>query len=633
MKIYLKEKGSLFLTFTFFYLLIEFVTFQWVEFSILPESFLIDFLFIIIFGSGVFLFRSNKLSIVYITFILGLVMTVFLINATMYSVYFDLFTLQQLTLLGEAASVFNFEFLSIPSIIVATVIAFLYFLTLTLLWRKMFRYYEVIPNYYKKTLIVMSALLVFVSVFFISGIKSVKRFNNALYVTTFKRASLEQYGLLGYYYKEAKSIFAGVLMSSQANNGDNIIPVMDSLPTDYFGLLPGANVLTIMVESLQGFAVSEDLTPNLYRMTQEGLYFANNYSENKTNYSEMIGITGNYPTITLKPNSYEYDFTHSLPTILNNKFGYTTAYYHDNVGSFYSRQNLMGPMGFENSYFHDDLFPGMKMWTWNGDYTLDSVTVEEVIDNSNFNDEPFYYFWSTLSMHGPYYYGPKNKELFEDLGYYQRIDEAVLHGSWVNPLENGAEADRLRLRHYEAAVMDFDIALGRLLYELEVNDALENTIIVLYGDHNVYYHNLHLEIHDAEASEYYNVDLYDSFLAIYNPILTEAYLENNETNVIDKFTSPHVIVPTLFDLLGLVYNQNIMLSDSVFSDSMHVFYSNKLTAFFTDKVYSNDGYDIIYSKEEIDLLYEEEFFRVCEEHRRRLDIINYWYDVTKEYSR
>ena len=633
MKIYLREKGSLFLTFAFFYLLIEFVTFQWVEFSILPESFLIDLLFIIIFGSGVFLFRSNKLSIVYITIILGLVMTVFLINATMYSVYFELFTLQQLTLLGEATAVFNFEFLSIPSIIVATVIAFLYFLTLTYLHRKMFRYYEDIPKYYKKTLIVMSAILVFVSLTFVSGIKSVKRFNNAIYVTTFKRASLEQYGLLGYYYKEAKSIFSGILMSNQANNGDNLIPVMESEPTEYFGILSGANVLTIMVESLQPFAVSEELTPNLYKVTQEGLYFSNNYSENKTNYSEMIGITGNYPTITLKPNSYEYDFTHSLPKILNNKFGYTTSYFHDNVGTFYARSSMMEPMGFENSYFHDDLFPGMKLWTWNGDYTLDSITVEEVIDNADFNDQPFYYFWSTLSMHGPYYYGPKNKELFEDLGYYARIDQAVLDGDWVNPLENGAEADRLRLRHYEAAVMDFDQALGRLLYELEVNDSLENTIIVIYGDHNVYYHNLHLEIHDADPSEYYNVDLYDSFLAIYNPILTEAYVEDNGTNVIDKFTSPHVIVPTVFDLLGIVYNQNIMLSDSVFSDTMEVFYSNKLTAFFTDKVYSNDGYEIIYYKEEIDLLYEEEFFRVCEEHRRRLDIINYWYDVTKEYSR
>ena len=633
MKIYLREKGSLFLTFAFFYLLIEFVTFQWVEFSILPQSFLIDLLFIIIFGSGVFLFRSNKLSIIYITIILGLVMTVFLINATMYSVYFELFTLQQLTLLGEATAVFNFEFLSIPSIIVATVIAFLYFLTLTFLWRKYFRYYEDIPQYYRKTLIVMSTIFVIVTLFFVSGIKSIKRFNNALYVTTFKRASLEQYGLIGYYYKEAKSIFTGILMSNQSGNGDNLIPVMESEPSEYFGLLSGANVLTIMVESLQPFAVSETLTPNLFKVTQEGLYFTNNYSENKTNQSEMLGITGNYPTITLKANSYEYDFTHSLPRILNNKFGYTTSYYHDNVGSFYARNSLMEPMGFENSYFHDDLFPGMKLWTWNGDYTLDSITVEEVIDNADFNDQPFYYFWSTLSMHGPYYYGPKNKELFEDLGYYERIDQAVLNGEWVNPLENGAEADRLRLRHYEAAVMDFDQALGRLLYELEVNDALENTIIVIYGDHNVYYHNLHLEIHDAEASEYYNMELYESFLAIYNPILTEQYVEDYDTNLVDKFTSPQAIVPTVFDLLGIVYNQNIMLSDSVFSDTMDVFYSNKLTAFFTDKIYSNDGYEVIYYKEEVDLLYEEEFFRICEEHRRRLDIINYWYDVTKEYNR
>lgn len=630
MKLYIKEKGALVLTFLVFYLLIEYITFMWVDFDNFPQSFMIDLLFALGVGSLALLFRSNKASIIYLTVILGFVMTLFLINATMYSVYFDLFTLQQLTLIGEATNVFNFEFLSIPSILIAVVITFLYFMVIRVLWIKMYRYYEHIPRYYKKTAIVLLSVFLVIFTVFSSGIKVFSRFNNTVNITTFKRASLEEYGILGYYLKEANIIVLGLSLNNYSNIGDDLIPVEESLPSEYFGLMEDANILTIMVESLQPFAVNEVLTPNLYRMTKEGLYFPNNYSENKTNVSEMIGIAGNYPSIQLLNNSYVYDFSHALPSILSKGYQYQTAYFHDNHGDFYSREKLMEPLGFTETYFHNDLFPGVERWTWNGDYTLDSVTVEKILNEMDFNNGPFYYYWSSLSMHGPYNYGPMNKLLFEDLGYFGAIDQASATGDWVNPLEDGAEADRLRIRHYQAAVMDFDVALGRVLQELEDANVLDNTIVVLFGDHNVYYHDLHLVLHDADASEYYNMDLYEAFLGIYNPILTETYLETHESNEIIKFVSPYNIVPTLFDLLGLVYNQNIMLGETVFSDQDEIFYSHKLTGFFNNKLYSDDGYDIVYYKEEVSEEYVNEFVAICEEQRERLEIINYWYDTTKE---
>ncbi len=633
MKLYLKEKGSLILTFIIFYLLIEFITFRWVDFAGFAQSFFIDFFLAIAVGSFALLFRSNKASIIYLTVILGFVMTLFLINATMYSVYFDLFTLQQLTLIGEATNVFNFDFLSIPSIIIAVVITFLYYLSIRYLWKKMYRYYEQIPNYYRKTAIVLLSTFIIITSFFLSGIKTFERYRSNMIVTTFKRASLEEYGILGYYLKEADIMMFGIKIDNFLDSGDDLIPIEESIETEYFGLLENANILTIMVESLQPFAVNEVLTPNLYMFTQEGIYFPNNYSENKTNVSEMIGMTGNYPTIPFLPFHYNYDFSHSLPNILKTVHSYNTAYYHDNVGSFYSRDKLFGPLGFQRSYFHYDLFPGEKMWTWDGDYTPDSVTVEKVLDNMDLNGDAFYYYWSTMSMHGPYNYGPKNKLLFEDSGYFSAIDQASEDGTWTNPLVDGATADMMRIRHYQAAVMDFDVALGRLLEELELKNLLDNTIIVLYGDHNVYYHELSLVLNNSSSSEYYNTDMYETFLAIYNPVLTEKYLETNDSNQIEKFVSPYNIVPTLFDLLGLTYNQNIMMANSVFTDTREAFYSHKLTAFFDDKLYSNDGFEIMFYKEEVEDFYVEEFLETTEKLRDRLVIINYWYDRTKESRR
>ncbi len=235
-----------------------------------------------------------------------------------------------------------------------------------------------------------------------------------------------------------------------------------------------------------------------------------------------------------------------------------------------------------------------------------------------------------MSSHGPYNYGPGNIELFEELGYFEAIDEAVVNGDWVNPLENGEEIDRLRLRHYEAAIMDFDRALGRLLEELENSGEIDNTILVFFGDHNIYYHDLHLKINDVDSSMYYDMELYQAFLAVYNPVLTDSFVEDNGTNEIEKFVSPHNIVPTLYDLLGIGYNQNLMMGESVFLDSSNVFYSHKLTGFFDNQLFSDDGYEIIYSKNEIEQDYIDSFVAISQELRERLEIINYWYDNTKQ---
>ena len=630
MKLYFKEKGILFLTFVFLYLLIEYVTFAWVDFSFLPQSFIIDLIFLMGMGLIGLLFRSNKLTIIYYTLILSWIMALFLINATMYSVYFELFTLQQLTLLGEATSVFSFEFLSISSIIIAAIIAFLYFLSITLLWRKFYRNSRQIPNYYRKTFMILGGVAFSILLILSVGFTTIKRFNSTTYITTFKRASLEEYGLLAYYWKEFKVVTFSSFTGNNSGEEEVLIPNDPSSPSEYFGLLEDANVITILVESLQPFAVSEVLTPNLYRMTQEGLYFPNNYSENKTNVSEIISIAGNYPTFYFLPNSFDYDFSHSLPSILSKTYDYKTAYFHDNVGSFYGRDKLFMPLGFEELYFHDDLFPQEKIWTWNGDYTLDSVTIEKILDEMQFTEEPFYYYWATMSSHGPYNYGPGNIELFTDLGYFEAIDEAVVNGDWVNPLENGEEIDRLRLRHYEAAIMDFDRALGRLLEELENSGEIDNTILVFFGDHNIYYHDLHLKINDVDSSMYYDMELYQAFLAVYNPVLTDSFVEDNGTNEIEKFVSPHNIVPTLYDLLGIGYNQNLMMGESVFLDSSNVFYSHKLTGFFDNQLFSDDGYEIIYSKNEIEQDYIDSFVAISQELRERLEIINYWYDNTKQ---
>jgi phosphoglycerol transferase MdoB-like AlkP superfamily enzyme len=629
-----------------FFILIEAITFRWMNFSVLPEYLIVDLSLAFLLASMIFLIKSNKLSFVYLAIIYGIVIALYMINATMHDVYFDLFTLQQLQLIGEAAAVFRFSFLSSKSIVIASVVG-VFFVTSFLLVISRFGKRSPIQHYYPKALPIVAFITLFGLGMFTSQIPAFEKYSELQNITTYKRANLEKYGTFGFYLKEAEVIFLSddewfppeVITtlppdewdSNQTNVDTNDSPeIPDDLeslsePTEYFGLLEGKNIITIMLESGQPFAINEFLTPNLFYLTQQGLYFTNTYSENKTNVSEMLGIAGNVPTKTFNPGFYDYDLPFTLPNRLNDE--YKTSYFHDNVASFYLRGRLMPQLGFENVYLHPDIFPGEPIWTWDGDYTLDSVTMRKILPDLVSETEPFYSYWTSLSSHGPYDSGEKNKLLFEELGYFPAIRQAEKGGLWHNILSGSTDKNKARIRHYQAAIMDFDVALGLLLDDLSEKGLMEDTLICLYSDHNVYYSKLHLAIHDATTEQYYKVQMYETIMIMYNPLLTEAYQNTNHTSSteIDKFASPHNIVPTILDLLGIRFDANLYLAKSIFAPGTDVFYSHKLPGLFNDNFFSDDGESIIYSRVWQDEAAQQQFLADCAAINHKFDYINRQY--------
>jgi len=625
MKSILRDKFEIIITFILFYLLVEIVTFLWIDFSFLPKEFLIDFIIAFSIGSITFLIKSKKASIIYLSVVFGIILVLFLVNATMYDVYYDLFTIYQFQLLGEATDVITIEHISILSIVVASGIGGLFYITMRYINRRLYKSSLPAKKYYPRgiTCFMTSVLLVFA--FFSIGTDAIEEFVTDSNVTAFKRSSLEKYGILGYYTKEIDNLLE--------RNDDIIIEPNDddiSTPTEYFGLLEDMNVITILLESVQSFAVNETLTPNLFMLAEDGLYFDNSYSENKTNVSELISITGNYPITPVNFESSTYDFSYGMPSVLFD-LGYETNYLHDNLASFYKRGYLMPDLGFENLYMHEELYPGQEIYGWNGDYTLDSLTMGKMLPYISTTDGPFYSFWATLSTHGPYDYGAINIENFEEMGYFNAIDQAEAMGLWENCLADYSDKDAARIRHYQAAVMDLDVALGMMLDHLEEQGILDETIIVLYGDHNVYYHEIYMKRFEGN-NDVSNMDMYTNYFAIYNPTLTETYLElsGDDDSTISKFVTPYNIVPTLYELLGIEYDTNLFMGSSIFDDTEDVFYSIKLTSFFNENLFSDDGEEIIYYKNEYTEEELEAFREACELLRQKMDYINNVYITSKE---
>lgn len=629
MKNYLKQKGILMAVMVVFYLLIEVVAFVWIGFPILPIRLLIDFMFIMLIASVILIIPSHFWSMIYISFWILLVNVVFLTNANLFSAYFELFSLEQFSLIGEATDILNLEYLSLFSFILSIILIVVYVIAIRIISK---RFLFKRPKIGFKGFLGVSLIFVvtFFSLIMIIGRQEFsifEEYSESDVLPTLKRESLKTYGFLAYYFKEADLLY---FTDDEEEVEPVEVPYLESVPSPYFGLLEGYNVFTIMIESGEAYAIHPDLTPNLYQMTQAGLNFTNNYSENKTNVSETIGSIGHYPPTHFVPEDYTYSFETSIPLILGDD--YQSAYFHDNYSMFYSRGDLLEMIGFDHLYFHDEIFDNAPRWEWDGNLTLDSVTAAAMVDLMFETDDPFYYFWTTLLMHGPYDVGQTNIQLFEDLGYYDQIEQAELDGTWVNPLNAYDEVEIGRMTYYQAAMMDFDAGLGILMDALEERGELDNTLFVVYGDHTAYYHKFnHMVLSDdGELKPYYDMELYTSFLTIYNQNLSDAYLENNASTQITKFTSPLVIVPTVLDLLGQTYNQNLMLNDNVFSELEHVFYSNKLTTLFTDLLYSDNGYDVVYQKDGVSDTYIEEFRFQSDIIIDKLNWINQYYNTHKE---
>ena len=115
---------------------------------------------------------------------------------------------------------------------------------------------------------------------------------------------------------------------------------------DYTGYFKGKNLIFLTCESLWKYAIDPNLTPNLYKLWNEGFRFTNFYNPiwgvstldgEYVNLLGLIPVTGTW--------SMTESATNWLPFSFGNQFramGYTTRAYHDHTYTYYDR-NLSHP--------------------------------------------------------------------------------------------------------------------------------------------------------------------------------------------------------------------------------------------------------------------------------------------------
>ncbi len=393
-----------------------------------------------------------------------------------------------------------------------------------------------------------------------------------------------------------------------------------STPTKYFGVAKDKNVVVILAESLEWYAflrgdssagslqgeyvngleipqeVLTELYPNLNEYYNESLVMTNYHSREKTDIAEVTSILGSYPTDAYV--NYEYaenTIPYTLPNILKAETGGNIHIrsFHNGFKSFYNRAEAHPMLGFEGL---TDLYdmkamsdktvaaggkPTFYNYMDNNERCLDSEMVETAKDLMFPTDARFYTYITTITMHGMYserenLKKENNTKLAEKFALLETYKPKM---GQVEDYEN-AEA----LYYYMTTAIEFDYMLGCMKKDLVKKDLWEDTVVVLFSDHNTYYQGTSNYVKDVfnYGDEGKFTDLYNVPLMIRDSDL--ARLIPAEERVSDKFVCTADIVPTLLDLLGIRYFTNLYYGNSVFADTQSVLYSRAYDVFIGDGV-------------------------------------------------
>lgn len=307
---------------------------------------------------------------------------------------------------------------------------------------------------------------------------------------------------------------------------------------DWTGYFQGKNLVWIVAEGFSTLAMDPQRTPTLWALSHQGFRFEHFYTP-------LWGVStsdGEYTTTTgLIPKSGVWSYSKSaenyMPFGFGNQFnrlGYKTQAYHNYIYTYYDRDKSFPNMGYD--YYA--LGQGLELErTWP---PSDWEMMEEIVPRFVQEDQ-FMVYCLTVSGHLNYGYednamSRRHWALVEDLSYSERV------------------------KGYLASQVELERAVRSLLDQLAAAGKLEDTVIVLSGDHYPY------GLTDEEYSELLGHPV-DPVFEIYENTLIVWNSQMGKPVTIDKYCSSLDIMPTLANLFGLEYDSRLLAGRDILSDA------------------------------------------------------------------
>lgn len=344
----------------------------------------------------------------------------------------------------------------------------------------------------------------------------------------------------------------------------------------YTDIYKDKNVIVIHAESIQNWLIGteingQEITPTLNKLSKEGLYFNNFYAQESVGTSSDTEFT---MTTSLLPASSGTVFVSywdrkyvAIPQLMNG-LGYYTFSMHANKGNFWNREVMHKQLGYDNFYYYTK------------DYDIDETIGLGLSDKSFFKQsvpkikavsekyDKFYGLLIMLTNHTP----------FNDINSHSTLDLTYKYTK-TNP-ETGEKTEVVNdylegtvLGNYIKSAHYADEALGLLLDELDKEGLLDNTVFVLYGDHDAklqksqydYYYNYDPETDgtlDKNNPNYKEFTKYDYELNRKVPFIIWTK-DNQQKTTINEVMGMYDVLPTLGNMFG--FSSPYALGHDIFS--------------------------------------------------------------------
>ena len=338
------------------------------------------------------------------------------------------------------------------------------------------------------------------------------------------------------------------------------------IKNEYSDIFKGKNVIAVHAESMQNINLSlsfngVDVAPNLKRLSSEGLYFSNFYSQVSFGTSSDTEFT--YATSLLPVSSgtvfinYSDGTYNTIYKALKEK-GYYTFSMHANTGDFWNRNIMYKALGYDDFYEKSSYNIDEQIGFGLSDRSFITQSVEKIKKIAS-EHENFYGTIITLSNHTP----------FDEIESYGEYD--------VSKTIDGVKYDYLegtKLGNYMKSVHYADQQIGLLIELLDKEGLLDNTVVVIYGDHdarisksewNLMY-NYNPETNSALSEDdpnYKDIDYYWYEQNRKVPFIIWSKDENFKNNYAKEVTTVmgmYDASPTLGNMLG-VYNKYALGTD------------------------------------------------------------------------
>lgn len=315
----------------------------------------------------------------------------------------------------------------------------------------------------------------------------------------------------------------------------------------YFGIGEGMNVIYIHLESIQEFLIGyelhgEEVTPFLNSLTRDEntLYFDNFFhqtAQGKTADAEFLienslyGLAQGAAFTTKGLNTY-----HAAPAILK-EYGYTSAVFHGNSGSFWNRNEIYKSFGYD--YFFDESYYELTPEN-TAEYGLeDKPFFEQSKKLIETLPEPFYAKFITVSHHYPY-----------------TIDQEK---TTIEPHYTGDKS----VDNYFQTARYADEALKEFFDYLKETGLIDRSIIIMYGDHYGISQN-----HDKAMEIVLDKEItkFDSAAALQRvPLFIR--VPGMEGGINHEYGGQIDLLPTLLHLLGIEGKDFVHLGTDLLSEN------------------------------------------------------------------